>query len=100
MCRFLYSLLSHFCSSLGELVAAKQDVFLSGDPEWSPWLMQPQHVVIFGRDLGHVGPHRRVPAVVARGVRAHVDDGRVLGQRLPQIPREPRHKALEVSVTA
>ena len=79
-------------------MAAEQDVFLPGDPERGPGLMQPQHVIILGRDLGHVGPHRRVPAVVARGIGANVDDGRVLGERLPQVTRESRHKALEVSV--
>ena len=98
--RFLESLVSHFCSSLSELVASEQDVFLSGDPERSPGLVQPQHVVILGRDLGHVGAHRRVPAVVAGGVGAHVDDGGVLGERLPQVTREARHKALEISVSA
>ena len=84
------SLVSHFCSSLGELVTAKQDVFLPGDPERGPGLVQPQHVVILGRDLGHVGPHRRVPAVVTRGVGTHVD----------QVTREAGDEALKISVAA
>ena len=83
---------------LGELMASKQNIFLPGDPEGGPGLVEPQHVVILGRDLGHVGAHRRVPAVVARGVGAHVDNGRVLGQRLPQVTREAGHKTLEISV--
>ena len=87
-------------AGLGELVAAEEDVLLPRHPEGCAGFVQPQHALVLrGRvDRGHVGAHRRVPAVVARGVGAHVDNGRVLGQRLPQVTREAGHKTLEISV--
>ena len=60
--------------------------------------MEAEHVIVFVGNLGHVGAHGGVPRVVAGGVGAHVDDGGVLGQRLPQVARQPGHEPLEICV--
>ena len=89
-------------AGLGQLVAAEEDVLLPRHPEGCAGLVQPQHALVLrGRvDRGHVGAHRRVPAVVAGGEGRHVDDGRVLGQRLAQVAGQPGHKTLEVRVSS
>ena len=79
-------------------MASKQYVLLPGDPEWSSRLVEPQHVVVLVGDLGHVGPHGGVPRVVAGGVGAHVDDGRVLRQRFPQVTGQTGHEPLQICV--
>ena len=45
--------------------------------------MKAQHVIVLVGHSGHVGAHGGVPAVVPGGEGAHVDNSRVLGQRLP-----------------